>query len=111
MTRKHFVAAVARVMRPGCKYDYCLILAGAEGLGKSTLFNVMGGDWFNDSLVTTEGKTGMEQLRCGWVIELAELSTIKRSDVEQVKNYISRRDDIYRAAYGTMLERPPPHTE
>ena len=107
MTRKHFVAAVARVMRPGCKYDYCLILAGAEGLGKSTLFNVMGGDWFNDSLVTTEGKTGMEQLRCGWVIELAELSTIKRSDVEQVKNYISRRDDIYRAAYGTVVERHP----
>ena len=107
MTRKHFVAAVARVMQPGCKYDYCLILAGAEGLGKSTLFNVMGGDWFNDSLTTTEGKTGMEQLRCGWVIELAELSSIKRSDVEQVKNYISRRDDIYRAAYGTVVERHP----
>ena len=107
MTRKHFTAAVARVMQPGCKYDYCLILAGAEGLGKSTLFNVMGGDWFNDSLTTTEGKTGMEQLRCGWVIELAELSSIKRSDVEQVKNYISRRDDIYRAAYGTVVERHP----
>ena len=107
MTRKHFTAAVARVMQPGCKYDYCLILAGAEGLGKSTLFNVMGGDWFNDSLTTTEGKTAMEQLRCGWVIELAELSSIKRSDVEQVKNYISRRDDIYRAAYGTVVERHP----
>ena len=37
MTRKHFVAAVARVMQPGCKYDYCLIVTGAEGIGKSTL--------------------------------------------------------------------------
>lgn len=107
MTRKHFVAAVARVMRPGCKYDYCLILAGDEGIGKSTLFSVMGGEWFNDSLTTTEGKTGMEQLRCGWIIELAELSSIKRSDVEQVKNYISRCDDIYRAAYGTVVEKHP----
>lgn len=107
MTRKHFAAAVARVMNPGCKYDYCLILAGPEGIGKSTLFSVMGGDWFNDSLTTTEGKNGMEQLRCGWVIELAELSSIKRSDVEAVKNYITRQDDIYRAAYGTVVEKHP----
>ena len=107
MTRKHFTAAVSRVMAPGCKYDYCLILTGAEGIGKSTLFSVMGGDWFNDSLVTTEGKSGMEQLRMGWIIELAELSSIKRSDVEQVKNYITRREDIYRAAYGAVVEKYP----
>lgn len=107
MTRKHFAAAVTRIMQPGCKYDYCLIIAGAEGIGKSTLFSIMGGDWFNDSLTTTEGKSGMEQLRCSWIIELAELSSIKRSDVEQVKNYITRRDDIYRAAYGTVVERHP----
>lgn len=107
MTRKHFVAAVARVMNPGCKYDYCLIVTGAEGIGKSTLFSVMGGEWFNDSLVTMEGKSGMEQARGGWVIELPELGSIKRSDVEQVKAYISRQDDTYRPAYGTVTEKHP----
>lgn len=107
MTRKHFAAAVARVMHPGCKYDYCLSVQGPEGMGKSTLFNIMGGEWFNDSLITTEGRSGMEQLRGAWIIELAELSSIKRSDVEQVKNYITRREDIYRAAYGTVVERHP----
>ncbi len=107
MTRKHFTAAVARVFDPGCKYDYCLIVSGDEGIGKSTLFSIMGGEWFNDSLITTEGKSGMEQLRCGWIVELAELSSIKRNDVEQVKSYISRRDDIYRAAYGTTVEKHP----
>ena len=107
MTRKHFTAAVARVMNPGCKYDYCLIIAGAEGIGKSTLFSVMGGEWFNDSLVTMEGKNGMEQARGGWIIELPELGSIKRSDVEQVKAYISRQDDTYRPAYGTVVEKHP----
>lgn len=107
MTRKHFTAAVARVMRPGCKYDYCLIIAGAEGIGKSTLLNVMGGQWFSDSLITMEGRTGMEQLRGAWLVEISELSGIKRSEVEQVKSYITRQDDIYRAAYGTVVEKHP----
>ena len=107
MTRKHFTAAVARVMNPGCKYDYCLIIAGAEGIGKSTLFSVMGGEWFSDSLMTMEGKAGMEQARSGWVIELPELGGIKRSDVEQVKAYISRQNDMYRPAYGEVVEAHP----
>lgn len=107
MTRKHFTAAVARIMTPGCKYDYCLIMTGPEGIGKSTLLATMGGDWFNDSITTTEGKEGMEQLRRAWLIELAELSSIKRSTVEQVKNYITRRDDIYRAAFGQVVEKHP----
>lgn len=100
MSRKHFTAAVARVFNPGCKYDYCLIMTGAEGIGKSTLLRTMGGQWFNDSITTTEGKEGMEQLRRAWIIELGELSSIKRSDVEQVKAYLSKQADTYRAAYG-----------
>lgn len=107
MTRKHFTAAVARVMNPGCKYDYCLILAGPEGLGKSTLLSIMGGEWFNDSLSLQDGKAGMEQLRCCWIGELAELAGMKRSEVEAVKAYISRQDDIYRGAYQSVVERHP----
>lgn len=100
MTRKHFTAAVARVFEPGCKYDYCLVLTGPEGAGKSTLFSKMGGQWFNDSITTTEGKEGMEQLRRAWIIEMGELAGIKRSEAENVKAFLSKKVDIYRAAYG-----------
>ena len=107
MTRKHFTAAVARIYEPGCKYDYCLIVTGKEGIGKSTLFSVMGGEWFSDSLVTMEGTKGMEQLRNSWIVELPELGSIKRSDVEQVKAFITRQDDCYRPAYGSVMESHP----
>ncbi len=107
MTRKHFAAAVARIFRPGIKYDQCLILTGPEGAGKSTLLNIMGGPWFNDSVTTTEGKEGMDQLRRSWIIELGELSSIKRSDVESVKAYLSKRVDIYRAAYDRRAAEHP----
>lgn len=107
MTRKHFAAAVARIFRPGIKYDQCLILTGPEGAGKSTLLNIMGGKWFNDSVTTTEGKEGMDQLRRSWIIELGELSSIKRSDVESVKAYLSKRVDIYRAAYDRRAAEHP----
>lgn len=103
MTRKQFTAAVKRVYEPGCKFDYCLIMTGGEGIGKSTMLKLMGGEWFSDSIVTTEGKEGMESLRIAWIIELAELASIKRSDVEQVKCFISKQEDKYRQAYGKRV--------
>ncbi|MCM1078518.1 MAG: virulence-associated E family protein [Bacteroidales bacterium] len=107
MTRKHFTAAVARIFQPGVKYDQCLILTGPEGAGKSTLLGIMGGKWFNDSVTTTEGKEGMDQLRRSWIIELGELSSIRRSDVESVKAFLSKQTDIYRAAYDRRTAEHP----
>lgn len=109
MTRKHFTAAVKRAYEPGCKYDYCLILSGPEGIGKSTLFSIMGGEWFNDSVSSIEGKDGCDNARDGWIFELAELSSIKKSDVESVKNFISRQRDRYRPAYARVAEDFPRH--
>lgn len=106
-TRKQFVAAVARVMRPGCKHDYCLVIVGKEGIGKSTLLRQMAGKWFNDSLVSMEGKEGMEALRKCWVIEIGELVSLKRSEVENVKAYISRQTDTYRPPFGKRKEEFP----
>lgn len=107
MTRKTLAAAVARVFRPGCKFDYCLIMTGGEGIGKSTLLKILGGEWFSDSIVTTEGKEGMESLRQAWIIELAELASVKRSDVEQVKCFLSKQSDKYRQAYGKRVTEFP----
>lgn len=107
MTRKHFTAAVARVMNPGCKYDYILTLIGPQGIGKSTLVKIMGGDWFDDSLTSIEGKDGMEQIRGKWLIEFGELTNYKKSTSEAYKAFISKQEDSYRPAYGRKVEVYP----
>ena len=107
MTRKHFTAAVARVMRPGCKYDYILTLIGPQGIGKSTLVKTMGGEWFDDSLTSIEGKEGMEQVRGKWLIEFGELTNYKKSTSEAYKAFISKQEDSYRPAYGRKVEVYP----
>ncbi len=107
MTRKHFTAAVARVMRPGCKYDYILTLIGPQGIGKSTLVKTLGGEWFDDSLTSIEGKEGMEQIRGKWLIEFGELTNYKKSTSEAYKAFISKQEDSYRPAYGRKVEVYP----
>lgn len=104
MTRKHFTAAVARVMDPGIKYDYVLTLIGPEGIGKSSLIKRLGAPWFDDSLTDIAGKEAMEQIRGKWLIEMGELTNYKRSTSEAYKAFISKQEDSFRPAYGRHTE-------
>lgn len=99
-TRKWMCAAVARALRPGLKFDAMLVLVGEQGLGKSKLAMTLSKGWFTDSLTTLSGKDAYEGLRNAWIVELAELAAAKRSEVETIKNFISKQEDTYRPAYG-----------
>lgn len=107
VTRKSMVAAIARIYKPGCKFDYCTILQGPEGIGKSTILNRIGGRWFNDSISDIGGKEGMEAIQGAWICELGELAVMKRSDVEGMKTFMSRQTDAFRPAYGRTKEVRP----
>jgi len=109
VTRKTMVAAIARIYRPGIKFDSILVLNGAQGMGKSTLFALLGKQWFSDSLSISDmkDKTAPEKLQGYWLLELSELNGIKKVDVEVVKSFITRTDDKYRQAYGVSVESHP----
>lgn len=100
VTRKSLVAAVARAMTPGIKYDNMPILAGPQGIGKSTLLKLLGGRWFSDSLTSFEGKDACELIQGTWINEIGELNGLSRSETNAVKQFLSKTEDIYRAAYG-----------
>lgn len=99
-TRKWFTAAVARVFEPGRKFDQMLVLVGPQGVGKSRLAKALSRGWFTDSLTSMGGKEAYESLRGSWIIEIAELAAARRSEVETIKNFISKQEDTYRPAYG-----------
>jgi putative DNA primase/helicase len=109
VTRKTLVAAVARVYEPGIKFDSILVLSGTQGIGKSTLFQRLGGKWYSDSLSISDmkDKTAAEKLQGYWILELGELAGIKKMDVETVKSFITRTDDKFRQSYGIAVESHP----
>ncbi len=110
VTRKTFAAAVARIYHPGVKFDYMLVINGPTGLGKSTFFDKLAGEWFSDSLTFADmgkGKDAPEKIQGFWIIEIPELAGIRKTDVNNVKAFLSRRDDNYRASYGHATESHP----
>lgn len=103
VTRKMMLGAVARIMQPGVKFDNVVVLVGPQGAGKSELISILGNRWAGESIGQLDSTKAMESLRGVWLMELAELSALKRAEVETVKHFISKKVDEYRPAYGLHL--------
>lgn len=107
VTRKTFVAAVARIFQPGIKFDYVLVLVGKQGIGKSTIIKKLGKSWYSDSFGTVQGKEAFEQIQGVWLVEMGELAGLKKAEMETIKHFISKQEDRYRVAYGRRIDNFP----
>jgi putative DNA primase/helicase len=94
------IAAVARVMQPGCKADYVLILEGPQGRYKSTALGILGGEWFSDTPLSLRDKDAMQNLPGVWVVELAELTSMQGVSSGRINAFFSSGTDRYRQSYG-----------
>ena len=106
VAKRWLLAAISRIFRPGCKFDYIPVLSGPGGIGKSTLIAKLGGAWFSDSLSFEDmrDKTAAEKIQGTWLNEISELKGMRKTEVESVKSFISRQEDIYRPSYGRQVE-------
>lgn len=102
--RKTLVGAVARVFNPGCKFDLVLVIVGEQGTMKSTFLKKLGKEWFSDTFFTVQGKEALEQIQGHWIIELAELSGLRKADIESTKHFITKQEDSFRAAYARTTQ-------
>jgi putative DNA primase/helicase len=93
------MAMVARVMAPGCKFDYMVIFEGPQGVGKSTLARVLGGDWFADTGLVMGDKDAYQNLQGVWVYEIGELDSFSKAEVTKVKAFASSQKDRFRASF------------
>jgi predicted P-loop ATPase len=102
------LGAIKRIYQPGCKFDYMLILVGAQGTYKSSFlrFLAVNDVWFSDNFNTVDGDKAFEKLRGMWIVEMSELQATKRAkDVETIKAFITSRKDVFRAAYDRRTEQ------
>lgn len=97
---KWLISAVARVLQPGCQADHCLILEGEQGIRKSTALRTLADPWFTDDVEDLGSKDSAMQIHGVWVVELAELDAMRRSESSRIKAFLARRIDHFRPPYG-----------
>lgn len=90
---------VARAMVPGSKFDYMLILEGAQGMRKSTLLATLAGEWFADTGLVLGEKDSYQQLQGRWLYEFGELDSFGKAEVTKIKSFIASVADYFRASF------------
>lgn len=103
--------AIRRALRPGCQFDYTLILAGEQGIGKSTFIRSLACNeaWYCDNLTDIgDSKRAFEQISGSWIVNIDELSAMRsQKDITLVKSYLTKCFDDYRAPYRQERQRVP----
>lgn len=100
--RMFLIAMVKRVMEPGCKMDYMLILEGKQGIGKSTICQILGGEKFTgvaqfNDLASTDTSLFLKNK---WVIEFGEMHALRKAEVNELKLWLVKQEEDYRPKYG-----------
>lgn len=107
--KRFLIQAIARALDPGCKADCMLVFEGAQGKRKSTALQTLFGGRVNysENRISFSDKDGMQSIASIWCQEIAELDALKRSEVTEIKAFLSKREDRYRPAYGREVIEIP----
>jgi putative DNA primase/helicase len=93
------IGMVARVFRPGCPMQYMPVLEGNQGIGKSSFWRTLGGEWFQETPFRLGGADAYMSLNGAILYEIAEMDSFNKSEATQVKAFITQQVDRYREPY------------
>lgn len=106
--KNFWLSLVARAYRPGCKVDNMIVLEGAQGIGKSQALQAIGGTWFAEMHESATNPKGFAEILQGkLLIEITEMDSFNRAEVNRVKQTISCPSDRFRASYGRHAQDHP----
>lgn len=109
ITMNWLIGALARINHPGCDYQTALVLQGKQGIGKSHILKLLGNAWHISLVSKVDDAHSLSDLQKGWIVELEELAAVKKVDVNNIKSFISRRADTFRAPYERKSETVKRH--
>lgn len=104
---KILMGAVARIIHPGVKFDTMLVLEGKQGIGKSTVVKILGGDWYDDIYISEKDKDTVASMHGKWIMEVSEMVCARKADLNNLKSFLSKAVDRVRPAYARCTEDFP----
>ncbi len=106
--QRQLIGLVARALKPGSELHTCLVLqSDQQGLGKSTFWKLLGGEWFSDSLGDLRDvREDRLQLHSAWIHEWGEIDNVMgKRESETLKRFLSCSRDDVRRPYGRGTEQ------
>lgn len=107
VSRKTLVAMIARILKPGCKFDCMPVLIGEQGVRKSTTVLKLAEPWGSDAKVSINDKDGVINMFGKWVMEFGEMESLRKAEVEAIKEFLVRGTDRLRLPFGKLSEEFP----
>lgn len=109
VTLNWLTAAVARIFHPGCRYQTALVLHGAQGIGKGYTLEQLGGEWYGALVDNVDDPHAIDTIKSLWIVEIPEMSAMRKAEVNAIKSFISRSEDTRRFAYERRAARVQRH--
>lgn len=106
--KKMLVAMVYRTYEPGTKFDQMVVWEGPQGIGKSSVLEMIcGSDNFNSGKILDEDNMKIaEALKGRMIFESAELVGHNR-DIDKLKSILSKTSDKGRWVYDRKVKDHP----
>lgn len=102
-----FMGMIRRILLPGSIFDYMLVLVGAQGIGKTSFFRILGGPWYKSYTGAIDNKDFYLALRGALIVDLDEGATLYKSEAIKIKSIITQTHDEYRAPYDRVMKKYP----